>query len=218
MFEETTSISESVTPSIPPLTENPTTITTLVGNTISDAADCRRSILGAKLKTHNRKSAELGKVIVREPQNRIKYSTTNSETTQAGILSKSIYAPNFELEEVIFEQKEFPEELTIKLAEEIRKCWGHHQNRKRAVEMGRAELRDLRSRLSSQLYRYKKHLVRTGRNGGWALFLRERGIPLSTADRYVKEHEISLTLASGKLLTEEIGIRPRKRSRSWSRR
>jgi hypothetical protein len=61
----------------------------------------------------------------------------------------------------------------------------------------------LRSYLAAQLYSYKKHLVRVDRDGGWASFLRERNISLSTADRYVKQHEVSLTPAVGKLLPEE---------------
>jgi hypothetical protein len=135
MFEETTPISESMTPLIaaatihgnPPLIEDHHAATTLLGNTLNDAVERRSSV------------------------------------------------PDFDLEEAIDEQKEFTEEQAIRLAEEIHKCWGDHQNRRSSIAKSRVELRGLRSRLAAQLHNYKKHIVRVGRDGGWAPFLRERG-------------------------------------------
>jgi hypothetical protein len=61
----------------------------------------------------------------------------------------------------------------------------------------------LRSELTKQLYTYKQLLFGTGRDGMWAPFLRERRIPLATADRYVRARERELA-SPEKLLTEEL--------------
>jgi hypothetical protein len=134
----------------------------------------------------------------------VQVNTTTMKTDAVEDLVRFAHAPVFGREEDIEVEQELSEEGAIKLADDIHKLWGDHQKRKWSVAKSRAQLKMLRSCLAAQLYSYKKHLVRVGRDGGWASFLRERDIPLSTADRYVKQHEISLAPAVEKLLTEEI--------------
>jgi hypothetical protein len=62
----------------------------------------------------------------------------------------------------------------------------------------------MKAELAERLSDFKAILARTGRNGGWADFLRAQKIPLATADRYVERHRRTTAEAAGNLLTEEI--------------
>jgi hypothetical protein len=96
-------------------------------------------------------------------------------------------------------------ETEVQLIERIQALWSQHRERSTAAKLSREELTGLRDALSVELHAYKGRLVGTGRDGQWAPFLRERGIPLSTADRYVKRHEDASGFDEQKLVTEELG-------------
>jgi hypothetical protein len=95
-------------------------------------------------------------------------------------------------------------EREAQLVGRIDKLWSSHNKKSSSVKQSREELNRLRTSLSIELHAYKKLLVGTGRDGRWAPFLKERGIPLSTGDRYVKRQEDALARIPGKVLTEEL--------------
>src|SRR5215472_13541977 len=80
----------------------------------------------------------------------------------------------------------------INLAVEISDLWSAHVHAESTIRRTVAELREVRLNLAAKLHEMKKLLARPGRNGGWARFLSTQNIPLSTADRYVKQHEATL--------------------------
>jgi hypothetical protein len=92
----------------------------------------------------------------------------------------------------------------INLAVEISDLWSAHVCAESTIRRTVAELREVRLNLAAKLHAMKKLLATPGRNGGWARFLTTQNIPLSTADRYVKQHEATLNAANGNLLSEEI--------------
>jgi hypothetical protein len=95
-------------------------------------------------------------------------------------------------------------ESETNLTAEIVKLWGVHKDGKATVRRTRAELKALRLELGAKLHTMKSILVRTGRGGGWAGYLRSQRLPLATADKYVAEHAASLTPPEEKLLEEEL--------------
>jgi hypothetical protein len=95
-------------------------------------------------------------------------------------------------------------EAETKLTAEIVELWGVHRDGKATVRRTRAELKALRLELGAKLHTMKSILVRTGRGGGWAAYLRSQRLPLATADKYVVEHAASLTRPEEKLLEEEL--------------
>jgi hypothetical protein len=95
-------------------------------------------------------------------------------------------------------------EAETKLTVAIVKLWGDHKDGKIAARLTRAEMRSLRLELGSKLHAMKATLVRTGRSGGWAAYLRVQKLPLATADKYVAEHAASLNSPERKLLKEEL--------------
>jgi hypothetical protein len=78
------------------------------------------------------------------------------------------------------------------LTAEIAELWGAQKDNKASIRQSRAELKALRLALAEKLHAMKQILVRTGRGGGWASYLREQHLPLTTADRLVAEHEAAL--------------------------
>jgi hypothetical protein len=82
------------------------------------------------------------------------------------------------------------------LTAEIAKLWSIHKDSKAAARHTRAELKTIRRELGQKLFEMKSILVRTGRSGGWAAYLRSQKLPLTTADRYVLEHEVRLSPAA----------------------
>jgi hypothetical protein len=92
----------------------------------------------------------------------------------------------------------------INLAGEISDLWSAHVHAESTIRRTVAELREVRLNLAAKLHEMKKLLARPGRNGGWARFLAAQNIPLSTADRYVKQHEATLSTANENILSEEI--------------
>jgi hypothetical protein len=90
------------------------------------------------------------------------------------------------------------------LSAEIAALWSVQKNGKATVRRTRAELKALRLTLAEKLHAMKATLVRTGRGGGWASYLRSQKLPLATADRYVAEHEIRLSPPANNLLSGEL--------------
>lgn len=78
------------------------------------------------------------------------------------------------------------------LALQISELWGTHSFRNDNIRRARKDQAIIRPYLSERLYQYKQLLVGKGRGGQWLPFLRENGIPRSTADRYVTEWEQSI--------------------------
>jgi hypothetical protein len=62
----------------------------------------------------------------------------------------------------------------------------------------------VRLELGAKLFAMKAILVGTGREGGWAPYLRSQELPLTTANRYVAEHEAALAPREKKLTTGEL--------------
>ena len=90
-----------------------------------------------------------------------------------------------------------------KLTAEITKLWTDRKNGNASVRRTRAELKSLRQQLSEKLHSLKAILVGTGREGGWAPYLRRRKLPLATANRYVAEHQARIAQPAEKLLNEQ---------------
>jgi len=89
------------------------------------------------------------------------------------------------------------------LSAEITKLLTDRKNGNASVRRTRAELKSLRQQLSEKLHSLKAILVGTGREGGWAPYLREQKLPLATANRYVAAHQAKLAQPAEKLLTEQ---------------
>jgi hypothetical protein len=94
---------------------------------------------------------------------------------------------------------ELTREAEAQLVERIGKLWSSHNKKSSSVKQSREELMRVRDSLAEQLHTYKALLVGTGRDGRWAPFLKDRGIPVKTADRYVKHHVASLLPVDKKL-------------------
>jgi hypothetical protein len=80
------------------------------------------------------------------------------------------------------------------LTEEINTLWSNHLRlsaRRKATAKG---LRQIRASLAERFFAMKKILSRpdAGRGGQWRSWLRERGIPRSSADRLVARHAETL--------------------------
>ncbi len=88
--------------------------------------------------------------------------------------------------------------------EQIGKLWWSHNKKNSSVKQSREELNRVRESLAKLLHTYKTLLVGTGRDGRWAPLLKDRGTPVSTANRYVKRHEDSSRPVEKKLLAEQL--------------
>ncbi len=80
-------------------------------------------------------------------------------------------------------------EIEIGLDREIESLWSAHQEAKATAKHTREDLKSIRRNLGQKLYERKSLVVRTGRNGGWAAYLRSHGLPRASAERYIKQHE-----------------------------
>lgn len=85
--------------------------------------------------------------------------------------------------------------IETQLAQEISTLWSDHARLSADRKVTSKELRLLRARLAQRLHEMKTLLARPGRGGEWRGWLRERGIPRSSADRLVARY--SETLGSG---------------------
>lgn len=96
---------------------------------------------------------------------------------------------------------ELPDEHA--LTTNITRLWSAQSATKNYVKRTRTELQAIRNELGQQLHTMKQLYVGTGRDGQWARFLREQGIPVSTANRYVAKHEAALQ-PEKKLLSKQL--------------
>ena len=85
--------------------------------------------------------------------------------------------------------------IETQLAHEISTLWSDHVRLSADRKVTSKELRLLRARLAQRLHEMKALLARPGRGGEWRGWLRERGIPRSSADRLAARY--SETLGSG---------------------
>jgi hypothetical protein len=76
-----------------------------------------------------------------------------------------------------------------KLQSEIQVLWAAHQTGKTTARRTKDELKILRVDLGGKLFELKAVLVRTGRSGGWAAYLRSQGLARATVERYISQHE-----------------------------
>jgi len=83
------------------------------------------------------------------------------------------------------------------LNEEISQLWCNHVKLAGTRKLTSKELRLVRNRLAQLLYEMKALLARPGRGGEWRGWLRERGIPRSSADGLVARHAESLSADGG---------------------
>lgn len=85
-----------------------------------------------------------------------------------------------------------PDDVAIEtqLTQEISVLWSDHLRLSANHKTTAKELRLLRTRLADRLYAIKSHLCRPelGRASQWRGWLRQQGIPRSTADRLVARH------------------------------
>jgi hypothetical protein len=78
------------------------------------------------------------------------------------------------------------------ITEEVTALWGEHVRVVGAKKATTAELRLLRAKLAEKLYEAKGLLCLPGRSGRWLGWLKEAGVPRSTADRLVTRHAETL--------------------------
>jgi hypothetical protein len=100
------------------------------------------------------------------------------------------YGVNFALPTIESAQTEG--EIEAKLTGEIKSLWSAHQVGKTTAKRTTVELKALRLDLGAKLCLMKSFLVRVGRAGGWAAYLRSNNFSRATADRYVGQHEASM--------------------------
>jgi hypothetical protein len=80
-------------------------------------------------------------------------------------------------------------ETEAKLDSEIKSLWTAHQTTTATAKRTKEELEDLRLDLGWKLSEMKSRLVRTGRGGGWAAYLRSHNLPRATVERYIRRFE-----------------------------
>jgi hypothetical protein len=76
-----------------------------------------------------------------------------------------------------------------KLNSDIKSLWSTHQTTTATAKRTKEELEDLRLDLGWKLSEMKSLLVRTGRSGGWAAYLRSHNLPRATVERYIRRFE-----------------------------
>ena len=94
-------------------------------------------------------------------------------------------------------------EIESKIDEAIASLWSTHQEFKGSAKQTTLKLQELRRQLGERLWAMKCVLVRSGRAGGWAAYLRTHRLPRATADRYVNQHQASMAPTANRL-TEAI--------------
>jgi len=96
----------------------------------------------------------------------------------------------------------------VGLNEEILRLWDAQKDHDAIARKTREDLKAIRRSLAERLHAMKTMLAQTGRSGRWASYLREHEIPRATADRYVRQHELTLVLSQEKRLSEAISPAP----------
>ena len=84
--------------------------------------------------------------------------------------------------------------IETQLTQEISTLWSNHVRLSASRKLTSKELRQIRAGLAERLAAMKTLLSRPGRGGQWRSWLRERGIPRSTADRLVARHAETLCI------------------------
>jgi hypothetical protein len=82
--------------------------------------------------------------------------------------------------------------IETQLAQEISTLWSDHVRLCADHKTTAKELRQIRASLAARLYDMKSLLSRPGRLGQWRGWLRQQGIPRSTADRLASRHAETL--------------------------
>jgi len=85
--------------------------------------------------------------------------------------------------------------IETQLTQQISTLWTEHTRLSADRRTTAKELRQIRAALAERLHEMKSLLSRPGRGGQWRSWLKERGIPRSSADRLVARH--AETLGSG---------------------
>jgi len=98
--------------------------------------------------------------------------------------------------------------VETQLAQEISTLWSDHVRLSAGRRATSKELRQVRARLAERLHEMKSLLSRPGRGGQWRPWLRERGIPRSTADRLVSRFAETLGIENGNVPTGAIPSSP----------
>jgi hypothetical protein len=87
------------------------------------------------------------------------------------------------------ESAQIADKTEAKLTSEIKSLWSAHQTNTATAKQTKEELEALRFDLGEKLREMKSILVRTGRSGGWAAYLRSHALPRASAERYIKQYE-----------------------------
>jgi hypothetical protein len=90
--------------------------------------------------------------------------------------------------------------IETRLTEEISSLWSEHTRLSADRKVTSKELRLLRARLAQTLHQMKALLARPGRGGEWRGWLRQQGIPRSSADRLVARYAETLGTNKGEEL------------------
>jgi hypothetical protein len=90
--------------------------------------------------------------------------------------------------------------IETQLAHEISTLWSDHVRLSADRKVTSKELRLLRARLAQRLCEMKTLLARPGRGGEWRGWLRQHGIPRSSADRLVARYAETLCTDTGEEL------------------
>jgi hypothetical protein len=98
--------------------------------------------------------------------------------------------------------------IETQLTQEISDLWSDHVRLSASRKATAKELRQIRASLAERLHAMKSLLSRPGRGGQWRSWLRERGIPRSTADRLVARHAETLGIENGNVPTGAISNSP----------
>jgi hypothetical protein len=94
--------------------------------------------------------------------------------------------------------------VETRLTQEISELWSSHVRLSGDRKATAKELRQVRARLAERLHAMKSLLARPGRGGEWRGWLRQHGIPRSSADRLVARYAETLGGDDGNVLSEAI--------------
>ncbi len=87
--------------------------------------------------------------------------------------------------------------IETQLTQEITALWSDHVRLSTSRKATAKELRQIRASLAERLHEMKCLLSRPGRLGQWRGWLRQQGIPRSTADRLASRHAETLGIENG---------------------
>jgi hypothetical protein len=141
--------------------------------------------------------------------------------------------PHGEAPVPVVDPSDVPTPEEARLAVEIERLWAKHVtvqatfdkiNNEHTKAQGsyrksRAELKEVRDKLSKLLHEIKPLISRPGCGGGWSSFLVEHQIPRSSADGLVRKFEKAIAAnAEGNCSTEQITEQPETAIRRYLKR